>query len=230
VDTASIYRNEEIVGRALRDSGKPVFLTTKLNPSEMGYENALLAVSACLARLGVRQVDLVIIHWPGKAKLAPDSLEHRHARIETWRALEKLKDDGKTRFIGVSNFMISHIENLLEDGARTKPYVNQVELHVQLQQRELKEYCNVHGIRLQAYSPLGSGGAPVLEVLTNRSDPLKYALQAALKLSDSVVVKSAHVDRIQQNLEILKSETESFEDLANFEEGKHYCWNPTVVA
>ena len=164
IDTASIYRNEEVVGKAIKDSGKrnDIFITTKLSPMETGLEVAYQAFNACLGRLGVAHVDMLLIHWPGKAKVATDSPENRRARKQTWEALERIHQEGRARFIGVSNFTETHLTQLFEDGAKIKPYANQVEVHVLLQQRSLREFCKSHGILLQCYSPLGSGGAPVI--------------------------------------------------------------------
>ena len=228
IDTATIYKNETIVAKAIADSGKQPFLTTKINPSEMGYDNTLVAFDESLKRLGRTSVDLLLIHWPGKARLPPNSEEHRKARIETWRAFEKIYYDKKARSIGVSNFEISHLKQLQEDGAKISPMVNQFEIHIQLQRRELVKFCRDHNILVQCYSPLGSGGAPVLERTKISS---RFALQMAMKLSDAVLVKSATPQRIEDNLiDLVEANKVETQPLEKFEANTHYCWNPKIVS
>lgn len=165
VDTGSIYRNEQYVASAIRDSKKPVFIQTKIQPSDMGHKEAIAAFEGSLKQLQVPIVDMLLINWPGKAKVALSSQEHRKARIETWRALEEIYRSGRAKSIGVSNFTVTHLEQLIEDGAEVVPMVNQIEVHAQLQQRELVKYCRYHKIIAQAYSPFGGNTAPVLKLL-----------------------------------------------------------------
>jgi len=137
IDTASFYQNEEGVGKAIADSGIPrdeIFVTTKVWNDEQGYEETLAAFERSLTRLNMDYVDLYLVHWPipGKYK-------------ETWRALEKIYHDKKARAIGVSNFHPHHLEDLMKD-ATIKPAINQIELHPQLAQVEVREYCRNHNI------------------------------------------------------------------------------------
>jgi len=132
IDTAAIYGNERGVGKAVRESGLPreeVFITTKVWNDRQGYESTLQAFEESRQRLGVEYVDLYLIHWPVKGKYK-----------ETWRALEKLYKDGWVRAIGVSNFQIHHLEDLLAD-CEIRPMVNQVELHPRLTQEPLRDFC-----------------------------------------------------------------------------------------
>ncbi|MFC7320105.1 aldo/keto reductase [Halobacillus campisalis] len=148
IDTASFYDNETGVGKAIQDSGIPredIFLTTKVWNDEQGYEETLQAFERSLERLGVDYVDLYLIHWP-----VPNLFK------ETWKAFEKLYQEGKVKAIGVSNFTISHLSELLLN-AKTVPMVNQVEFHPKLFQKELMEYCNENNIQLEAWSPLARG-------------------------------------------------------------------------
>ena len=251
VDTATAYRNEAIVSKAIVESGEPIYLTTKIAPAETGYENCLAAFESSLTRLQRDSVDLLLLHWPGKSQLLPDSNLHRPSRIQTWRDFETIYKQRKAKAIGVSNFTIAHIEQLVEDGAAIMPMVNQVELHVCLMQKPLKQYCSNKGIILQSYSPLGGGGSPVLQIISkaiqdNRKlipessalinkEPFEIALRAALKLSDSVVVKSGQRLRISENLSALTDQTWDLSDydmefLSRLDTGTHFCWNPETIA
>ncbi|WP_238655816.1 aldo/keto reductase [Paenibacillus piscarius] len=148
IDTASVYGNEEGVGQAIRESGvarEELFITTKVWNNEQGYDSTLAAFDQSLSRLGLDYADLYLVHWPIRAKYK-----------DTWRALEKLYADGRVRAIGVSNFQIDHLEDLLTV-ANVKPMVNQVELHPLLSQLELREYCKAQGIQIEAWAPLAQG-------------------------------------------------------------------------
>lgn len=151
IDTAAIYRNEDGVGRAVRElveegavKREELFITTKVWNADQGYDTTLEACDASLRRLGLDYVDLYLIHWPVKGKY-----------IETWPAMEKLYKDGKARSVGVSNFHIHHLEDLRL--FEVVPAVNQVEYHPWLGQKELLTYCRDRGIRLEAWSPLAQG-------------------------------------------------------------------------
>jgi len=148
VDTASAYRNEADVGEAVRESGLPrseIFVTTKLWNSDHGYDAALRALDRSLVQLGLEHVDLFLVHWP------VEGLRH-----DTWRAMERILADGKARAIGVSNYTIRHLDELLAR-AKTPPAVNQVEFSPFLYQRELLAHCRRHGIQLESYGPLVRG-------------------------------------------------------------------------
>src|ERR1700754_1310321 len=151
IDTAQGYQNEEGVGQAVRASGlsrDEVVVTTKLANDRQGYEEAIAALDESLAKLGLEYVDLFLIHWPRP---------HADRYVETWRAFEKIASDGKARAIGVSNFQVPHLERLAVE-TDTVPAVNQIELHPQLVQRELRAYDRDHGIATEAWSPLAKGG------------------------------------------------------------------------
>jgi 2,5-diketo-D-gluconate reductase A len=151
IDTAAIYRNEAGVGRALRASGIPrdeLFVTTKVWNSDQGYEATLRALDKSLGKLGLDFVDLYLIHWP-----VPASDRY----VDTWRAFEALRRDGKVRSIGVSNFLPRHLERLLHD-TDVVPSVNQIELHPRYARRELESLHRKHGIVTEAWSPIAQGG------------------------------------------------------------------------
>jgi len=213
IDTAAIYGNEKDVGRAVNDSSVPreeIFVTTKVWNSEQGYESALKAFEHSLSELEFDYVDLLLIHWP-------KSYEKTR---ETWRALEEIYASGKAKAIGVSNFKIHDLQNLLEV-AKVIPVVNQVECHIGLQNHRLKEFCDQYGIILEAYAPLMSHQIETLlsnEVLQeiakkhNASIPqvaIKWLLQRGL----IALPKSVHENRIISNFESLNVELDS-DDMA----------------
>ncbi|MFP5112503.1 aldo/keto reductase [Bacillaceae bacterium C204] len=208
IDTAAIYKNEEGVGQAIKESGIPreeLFITTKLWNAEQGYESTLEAFETSLEKLGLDYLDLYLIHWPGKNKYK-----------ETWKAFEKLYKEGRVRAIGVSNFQVHHLEDLISS-AEIKPMVNQVEFHPHLTQKELLSYCKKEGIQLEAWSPLKQGqllNEPVLEDLAHKYN--KSVAQVILRwdLQHGVVTipKSIKEHRIIENADIFDFEL-SAEDM-----------------
>ncbi|MEK4516284.1 aldo/keto reductase [Paenibacillus sp. FSL H8-0122] len=202
IDTASVYGNEEGVGQAIRESGvarEELFITTKVWNTEQGYDSTLAAFDQSLSKLGLDYADLYLVHWPIRAKYK-----------DTWRALEKLYADGKVRAIGVSNFQIDHLEDLLAE-ATVKPMVNQVELHPLLNQQELREYCKAQGIQIEAWAPLAQGHLLENEVLAdiaarhNKTLPqviLRWDLQNGIV----TIPKSVKAERIIANADIFDFE------------------------
>lgn len=198
IDTAAIYENEEGVGQAIRECGVPreeLFITSKVWNTEQGYETTLQAFDDSLNRLGLEYLDLYLIHWPGKDKY-----------LETWRALEKLYQDGKVKSIGVSNFHVHHLENLLAN-SEVKPVVNQIELHPLLTQVEIRDYCAKHEIKVESWSPLGRGN--LLEEPTINHIAKKHGKSSAQVLirwhlqHDLVVIpKSITPSRIEENAQV----------------------------
>ena len=208
IDTAAIYKNEEGVGQAIKESGVPreeLFITSKVWNSDQGYESTLAAFETSLNKLGLDYLDLYLIHWPGKNKYK-----------ETWKALEKLYKDGRVRAIGVSNFLVHHLEDLIST-AEINPMVNQVEFHPHLTQKELLAYCKKEGIQMEAWSPLKQGqllNEPVLEYLAHKYN--KSVAQVILRwdLQHGVVTipKSIKEHRIIENADIFDFEL-SAEDM-----------------
>lgn len=152
IDTAAVYQNERGVGQGIKEAlaeyglkREELFVTSKVWNADLGYESAIAAYEASLERLGLEYLDLYLIHWPVKGKYK-----------DAWKALETLYEQGRVKAIGVSNFQIHHLEDVLAD-ARVKPMVNQVELHPRLTQVELRAFCEKHGIRIEAWSPLMQG-------------------------------------------------------------------------
>jgi diketogulonate reductase-like aldo/keto reductase len=195
VDTARVYRNEKDVGAGIAASGVPraeVFVTTKLWNDDQGYDAALRACDASLARLGLDYVDLYLIHWPVR--------EHR---LESWRALERIFADGKARAIGVSNYLVHHLEELLGK-AKVVPHVNQIELTPFLQRRDTRALCAKHGIVVEAYSPLTRGEKldhPVVREVARAAGrtPAQVLLRWGLQHGHVILPKSVHRARIAEN-------------------------------
>ncbi|MBG9767527.1 glyoxal/methylglyoxal reductase [Bacillus vallismortis] len=202
IDTAAVYKNEEGVGIGIKESGvarEELFITSKVWNEDQGYETTLAAFEKSLERLQLDYLDLYLIHWPGKDKYK-----------DTWRALEKLYKDGKIRAIGVSNFQVHHLEELLKD-AEIKPMVNQVEFHPRLTQKELRDYCKHQGIQLEAWSPLMQGQLLDNEVLAEIAEKHnKSVAQVILRwdLQHEVVTipKSIKEHRIIENADIFDFE------------------------
>jgi 2,5-diketo-D-gluconate reductase A len=200
IDTAAIYGNEQGVGKALAESGiarDELFVTTKLWNADQGYDATLAAFDASLEKLGLDHVDLYLIHWPTPA---------RDLYADTWRALEKLYADGRTRAIGVSNFQPAHLERLLES-ASVVPAVNQIELHPGLQQRELRAFHARHGIATEAWSPLAQGavladGAVTAVAAKHGRTPAQVVLRWHLQTGNVVIPKSVTEARIRENLDV----------------------------
>lgn len=152
IDTAAIYENERGTGQGIREAmlknpikREDLFVTSKVWNADLGYESTLAAYEASLDKLGLEYLDLYLIHWPVAGKYK-----------EAWRALETLYLEGRVKAIGVSNFQIHHLEDVMQD-AVVRPMVNQVELHPRLSQKELHSFCQRHGIQLEAWSPLMQG-------------------------------------------------------------------------
>jgi diketogulonate reductase-like aldo/keto reductase len=212
LDTAAIYGNEEGVGRAIKESGVPreeIFITTKVWNASQGYESTLAAFEESLQKLGLEYLDLYLIHWPKEGKYK-----------ETWRAMEQLYKDGRVRAIGVSNFHVHHLQDLLAD-ATVVPAVNQVEYHPLLNQTELRTFCREHKIQLEAWSPLMQGNLD-LPILTQLAEKYgKSAAQIVLRwdLQNEVVTipKSITPSRIAENAQVFDFEL-SADDMAALSE------------
>jgi 2,5-diketo-D-gluconate reductase A len=201
VDTAAGYGNERGVGEAVRRSGIPrddIFVTTKLANSDHGYDNAMRAFDASLSELGFETVDLYLVHWP---------LPAHDLYVETWRALQKLAEDGRARAIGVSNFTPAHLQRLLDE-TDVVPVLNQVELHPYFQQSDLRAFHARHAIVTEAWSPLGQGKAllddPTLVALADRlqCSTAQVVLRWHLQLGNVVIPKSVTPERIAANIDV----------------------------
>ncbi|GIO30284.1 glyoxal reductase [Paenibacillus albilobatus] len=202
IDTAAVYGNEEEVGKAIADSGverDEIFVTTKVWNDDQGYDSTLRAFEASRKRLGLNVVDLYLIHWPGKDKFK-----------DTWKAMERLYEEGAVRAIGVSNFHVHHLEELLKD-SRVVPAVNQVELHPRLSQRPLRDFCSAHGIQIEAWSPLMKGrlgdNETLLEIARKYGKtPAQVILRWNLQSRIVTIPKSVTPERIRENAAIFDFE------------------------
>lgn len=230
IDTAAAYQNEEGVGRAIASCGldrDEIFVTTKLWNADHGYDRALRAFDAALARLGLDTLDLYLIHWPVPAA---------DRYVETWKALEKLASDGRARAIGVSNFGVEHLRRLVEETA-TVPAVNQVELHPYFQQTDLRAEHAELGIATEAWSPLGQGGALLSDAtITRLADrhgvtPAQVVLRWHLQLGNIVIPKSANPARMRQNLDVFSFElsAEELSAIADLETGERIGPDPATA-
>lgn len=201
IDTAAAYGNEAEVGEAITASGLPrgeLFVTTKLWNDDQGHANTLNAFEHSLERLGMDYIDLYLIHWP-----APS----RGRFVETWGTLCELKADGRARSVGVSNFTIQNLEEIIA-ASDVAPAVNQIELHPRLTQAELRSFHRQHGIVTEAWSPLGRGGdlleEPVLEEIAARygRTPAQVVLRWHVQIGNVVIPKSVTPSRIEENFQI----------------------------
>lgn len=202
IDTAAVYKNEEGVGAAIKAVDLPreeLFVTSKVWNDDQGYESTLNAFEVSLKKLGLDYLDLYLIHWPVKGKYK-----------DTWKALEKLYKEGKVRAIGVSNFQIHHLQDLMAD-SEVKPMVNQVEFHPYLTQKELLSFCKKEGIQLEAWSPLMQGevvNVPLLKELAEKygKTPAQITLRWDLQNGVVTIPKSVKAHRIKENADVFDFE------------------------
>lgn len=228
IDTAAAYGNEEGVGQGIREglekagiSREELFVTSKVWNSDLGYEETIAAYETSLKKLGLDYLDLYLIHWPVEGKFK-----------DAWRALETLYKEERVKAIGVSNFHIHHLEELMKD-AEIIPMVDQVEYHPRLAQQELHEFCKAHNIQLEAWSPLMQGellGHPLLVEIAAKTE--KTVAQVILRwdLQNGVVTipKSTKEVRIIQNSQIFDFELtdEDMERISSLNENRRVGPDP----
>ncbi|NQX61669.1 aldo/keto reductase [Paenibacillus qinlingensis] len=213
IDTAAIYGNEASVGQGIREgmaehglTRDQLFVTSKVWNADLGYESTIAAYEASLEKLGLDYLDLYLIHWPVQGKY-----------VEAWRALETLYKEGRVKAIGVSNFQIHHLEDVMGSGS-IKPMVNQVELHPLLAQTDLHDFCKKHGIQLEAWSPLMQGQLlenPVLSEIAAQygKSIAQVILRWDLQRGIVTIPKSTKEHRILENGSIFDFELTN-EDMA----------------
>jgi 2,5-diketo-D-gluconate reductase A len=202
IDTARIYGNEEGVGRAIAASGIPreeLFITTKLWNDDQGTQSVYDAFDRSLERLGLDALDLYLIHWPTPAN---------DRYVETWRAFEQLRESGRVRSIGVSNFLVPHLERLLAE-TDVVPAVDQIELHPYLQQPETTAFAEANGIAIESWGPLGQGKYPLFELpeVTSAAEahgktPAQVVIRWHLQRGHIVFPKSNGRERMAENFDV----------------------------
>ncbi len=212
IDTAAIYRNERGVGNAIRESAVPreeIFLTSKVWNTDQGYQTTLDAFEASLEKLQTSYLDLYLIHWPKDDR-----------SLKTWKALEEIYRKGKVRAIGVSNFLVHHLEDFLPH-CKVIPAINQVEFHPELLQPELLKYCQEKNIQLEAWSPIMKGRVneiPLIQELAVKygKTPVQIVLRWDIQKGVVTIPKSVTPERIRANADIFDFEL-SPEDVAQID-------------
>ena len=244
IDTASVYRNEEDIRLALEAVYKAnlvtradLFITSKIGPNEQGYDNALKACERVLTSLNTEYLDLLIIHWPGVGGTKPEEQKNAEIRLETWKALEKLKEMGKVKDIGVSNFLVKHLEHLLAN-TKTVPVINQFEIHPFCYDLETIQLCQKNNIIVQAYSPLARQDDILFKNETMHKIAEKHGktiAQVALRWSIQngfvTLPKSKTEKYIKENFNIFDFELSESEMMliGELNKGHHTCWNPETI-
>ena len=204
IDTAQMYRNEHEVGSAIRQSGlhrAEFFITSKLNNNRIGFDAALSGFDETMAALQLEVLDLFLIHWP---------LATVRDFTDTWRAFERIYRDGRVRAIGVSNFQIAHLQRLFDE-CEVTPAVNQIEVHPYLTQTRLIDFCHLHEIGVEAWSPIGRGAVLADHTLAaigrdvNRS-PAQVVLRWHVQLGNIVFPKASSITHMRENFQIFDFE------------------------
>ncbi len=237
IDTAAVYGNERGVGQAITKSSVPrehLFITTKVWNSDQGYDSTLKAFNHSIKLLGLDYIDMYLIHWP---------MPKTNKYLETWKAMEELYAQGRIKAIGVCNFQISHLENLIKH-ATIMPAVNQIELHPYFPQTDLRQFGRDNAIAIESWSPIGgSGGSggkstddtplleqPILKDLGTKysKSPAQIVIRWHLQNGLIVIPKSVHSDRISENIDVFDFEL-SLDDIAlidSLKTGKRGGANP----
>ncbi len=200
IDTAAVYQNERGVGEALRRSGlnrDDVFVTTKVWNTDQGYDQTLRAFDTSTGLLGIDEVDLYLVHWPTPA---------RDIYLDSWRALIRLREEGRARSIGVSNFHEAHLRKIIDETG-VIPAINQIELQPWLPQTHMRDIDARLGIKTEAWSPLGSGRLiddPIIAEVAAKhgKSPAQVMVRWSIQLGNIVLPKSVTPTRIEQNIDV----------------------------
>nr|XP_046479738.1 putative malate dehydrogenase 1B [Neodiprion pinetum] len=245
IDTAARYGNEGDIGEALRISlpkynlkREDIFVTTKLAPSDTGCpEKVYNAVKNSLSKLGLTYLDLYLIHWPGAGAIPENSTENIKLRDTTWKVLADFQKQGILRSIGVSNYLVKHLKELLANDYGVRPAVNQVECHPHYRQDELRTYCNKEGIHVQAYSSLGTSKSnellqdPTVNSIATeyKVSPARVLLRWALQQGIGIIPKAAKMEHIRDNIDLnFVINDQHMKTLSSLPQ-KKYTWDPTNV-
>ncbi|MGA1214144.1 MAG: aldo/keto reductase [Candidatus Nanopelagicales bacterium] len=226
IDTAYLYHNERGVGEALRRSGldrDDVFVTTKVWNTDHGYDETLRAFDKSTGLLGIDEVDLYLIHWPTPA---------RDIYLDSWRALIRLREEGRARSIGVSNFHEAHLRKIIDETG-VIPAMNQIELHPWLPQAHMRDIDARLGIKTEAWSPLGSGRLiddPVIADVAAKhgKSPAQVMVRWSIQLGNIVLPKSVTPERIEQNIDVFDFELDDADmaAIATLDSGRRTGPNP----
>ena len=226
IDTASMYENEVEIGNALKQTNIPraeIFLTTKLNNTDHGYDQAMRAFDTILEKLQQDYVDLYLIHWPIK-----------EGRKDSWKALEKIYESGRAKAIGVANYTLPFLKEL-ESYANMPPTLNQIEFTPWLIQEEVLNYCQQNHIQLQSYSPITRGqkfNDPRLIAVCEKyqKTPAQIILNWNIQLGVSTIPKSSKKERLQENFDAqnFSLDAQDVELMNTFNEGFRICDNPAI--
>eukprot|EP01112_Ceratiomyxa_fruticulosa_P009312 TRINITY_DN2427_c0_g1_i1.p1 TRINITY_DN2427_c0_g1~~TRINITY_DN2427_c0_g1_i1.p1 ORF type:complete len:271 (-),score=61.03 TRINITY_DN2427_c0_g1_i1:116-928(-) len=228
IDSAQYYRNENEVGQAVKESGIPrgeLFITTKVMDINGGEKEVSVRIQNSLRRIDIEYLDLLLIHSP---------IGGADNRIAAWKAFEQAVDSGKVRSIGVSNYGVKHLKEVLSI-ARIKPVVNQIELHPWCQQKDIVKFCQSENIVVQAYTPLTRGknfGDPVLQKVSHKHNktPAQILVKWCLQKGYVPLPKSDNPDRIKSNFEVFDFtlDENDMNELDSLDKGKAgaVTWNP----
>ncbi|KAJ0011642.1 hypothetical protein NQD34_012617 [Periophthalmus magnuspinnatus] len=235
IDTAERYGCEEQLGKAIRESMVPredLWITNKLWPSHYGFNSAKEACLKSCKRMGLEYFDLYLMHWPGAFESCDSN---REARAETWRALQELYKEGICKSIGVSNFMVCHLEQLKEDSS-VVPHVNQVEYHPYQQPTTVLEYCNQEKIVFEGYCPLAKGqllnDQTVLQIAEkHRRTPAQICIRWSLQKGVVTIPKSTKTERIRENCQVFDFNLDKTDmnTLGKMHDGRHVTWDPSNI-
>ncbi|XP_019867721.1 glyoxal reductase-like [Aethina tumida] len=244
IDTAKVYHNEKDIGVALKEllpkyklKREDIFITSKLSPADQG-EKAYEALKESVTNLDCGYLDLYLIHWPGVFGTNSSSSSNLAKRDLSWQMLVKGVKDGLTRNIGVSNYNVRHMNQILKNDHGIKPAVNQVEWHPHYHQPELKQLLEKEGILLQAYSSLGGSNNPDLlkDKVVNEiakklgKSPAQVLLQWSLQQNIAIIPKARSQKHIEDNINLnFRIPDEDMEKLNNFSQNK-YSWDPDTIA
>lgn len=235
IDTAKRYGCEEQLCKSIRASKVPrsdLWITNKLWPEDYGYNAAKKACMESCSRMGVDYLDLYLMHWPGSFQT---SLSNREMRAETWRALEELYKEGICKAVGVSNFLVNHLEQLKEDSS-VVPHVNQMEYHPYQQPATVIDYCRKEGIVFEGYSPLAKGellnDLTVLQIAEKyQRTPAQICIRWSIQNGVVTIPKSTKSKRIHENCQVFDFELKEADmvTLSRMHDGRHTSWDPTNI-